>query len=59
MAARTGNNNMRFYCIVLMPIGRNIDESSNVVELILEKSGAPYSPGRFPEWKEELVKLNT
>ena len=48
MAARTGNK-MRLYCFVLMPFGRKIDESSNVVELILEKSGTPYTPGRFPE----------
>jgi hypothetical protein len=35
-----------------MPFGRKIDESSNVVELILEKSGATYTSGRFPEWRE-------
>jgi hypothetical protein len=34
-----------------MPFGRKIDESSNVVELILEKSGTPYTPGRFLEWR--------
>jgi len=50
MAARTGNN-MRLYCFVLMPFGKRIDEGSNVVELILEITGAPYSPGRFPEWR--------
>ncbi len=51
MAARTGNK-MRLYCFVLMPFGRKINESSNVVELILEKSDAQYTPGRFPEWRE-------
>jgi len=35
-----------------MPFGRNIDESSNVAELILEEHGAPYTPGRFPKWKK-------
>lgn len=50
MAAGTGNK-MRLYCFVLIPFGRNIDKSSNVVELILEDHGAPYTPGRFPEWR--------
>ncbi len=51
MAARTCNK-MRLYCFVLIPFGRMIDDSSNVVELILEKSDAPYTSGRFPEWRE-------
>ncbi len=51
MAARTGNK-MRLYCFVLIPIGRKIDESSNVAELILEKHGAPYTPGGFPAWRK-------
>ncbi len=51
MAARTGNK-MRLNCFVLMPFGRKINESSNVAELILEKSGATYTPGRFPEWRK-------
>ena len=50
MAARTGNN-MRLYCFILIPIDRKINESSNVVEFNLGKSGAPYTPGRFLEWK--------
>ena len=51
MAARTGNK-MRLYCFVLIPFGRKINESSNVVRLILEEHGAPYIPGRFPDWKK-------
>ncbi len=51
MAAGTGNK-MRLYYFVLMPFGGKIDESSKIVELILEITGAPYSPGRFPEWRE-------
>ncbi len=30
---------------------RSIDISVNQVEDILEQYGAPYTPGRFPEWK--------
>ena len=55
MAAGTGNN-MRLCCFVLMPFGRKIDESSNVVELILEENGAPYTPGRF-SGVEEVIKI--
>ena len=51
MAARTGNK-MRLYCFVLILIGRKIDESSNVAELILEKHGVPNTPGGFPEWRK-------
>ncbi|MBE0539483.1 MAG: glycosyl hydrolase [Ignavibacterium sp.] len=31
---------------------RSIDNSIKQVEAELEKSGAPYTPGRFPEWKK-------
>ncbi len=31
---------------------RSIDLSVNQVEDILEQYGAPYTPGRFPEWKK-------
>jgi hypothetical protein len=54
MAARTGNK-MRLYCFVLMLLGRKINESSNVAELILEEHGAPYTPGRFPEWRRNKI----
>jgi len=40
---------MRLYYFVLMPFGGKIDESGKIVELILEITDAPYSPGRFPE----------
>ncbi|GAB4300081.1 MAG: hypothetical protein Kow0098_27090 [Ignavibacteriaceae bacterium] len=30
-----------------------ISEDIKQIELILEKSGAPYTPGRFPEWRKE------
>ncbi len=30
---------------------RSIDISVNQVEDVLEQYGAPYTPGRFPEWK--------
>ena len=52
MAAGTGNI-IRLYCFVLIPFGRRIDESSNVVKLILEKYGAAYTPERFPEWRRK------
>ncbi len=51
MAARTCNK-IRLYCFVLIPFGKRIDESSNADELILEEHGAPYTTGRFPEWKK-------
>jgi len=31
---------------------KNIDEEIKQVEQILEEHGAPYTPGRFPEWKK-------
>ena len=31
---------------------KNIDDEIKQVELILEEHGAPYTPGRFPEWKK-------
>ena len=32
---------------------KSIDDEIKQVELILEKHGAPYTPGRFPElWKD-------
>ncbi|MEN8194830.1 MAG: hypothetical protein ABFS12_18560, partial [Bacteroidota bacterium] len=31
---------------------KTIDEEINKVELVLEKSGAPFTPGRFPEWRK-------
>ena len=31
---------------------KSIDEEINLVETVLEKNGAPYTPGRFPEWKK-------
>jgi hypothetical protein len=30
---------------------KSIDDEIKQVELILEKHGAPYTPGRFPEWR--------
>lgn len=33
---------------------KKIDQEIKAVELTLEKYGAPYTPGRFPEWKKEL-----
>jgi len=38
-----------------MPFGRKIDESSNVGELILDKHGAPYTLGLFPEWRRSKI----
>ena len=32
---------------------RLIDEEVKSLESKLEKFGAPYTPGRFPEWKKE------
>ncbi len=29
---------------------KSIDDEMKQIELILEKHGAPYTPGRFPEW---------
>ena len=31
---------------------KSIDDEVKGIESILEKSGAPYTPGRFPEWKK-------
>ncbi len=31
---------------------RSIESSITEVEKILEKNGAPYTPGRFPDWKK-------
>jgi hypothetical protein len=31
---------------------KSIDYNIKQVETELEKSGAPYTPGRFPEWKK-------
>lgn len=32
---------------------KSIDESAKQIESVLEKSGAPYTPGRFPEWRKK------
>ena len=32
---------------------KSIDEEVNDLESTLEKFGAPYTPGRFPEWKKD------
>jgi photosystem II stability/assembly factor-like uncharacterized protein len=32
---------------------KSIDESVKQIESTLEKSGAPYTPGRFPEWRKK------
>ncbi|MCU0365367.1 MAG: hypothetical protein MUE93_06840, partial [Ignavibacteriaceae bacterium] len=32
---------------------KSIDISIQQIETELEKSGAPYTPGRFPEWKKK------
>ena len=31
---------------------KSIETSIKQIESELEKSGAPYTPGRFPEWKK-------
>jgi len=31
---------------------KSIDDEMKQIELILEKHGAPYTPGRFPQWKQ-------
>jgi len=31
---------------------KSIDKEINQVESVLEKNGAPYTPGRFPEWRK-------
>jgi photosystem II stability/assembly factor-like uncharacterized protein len=31
---------------------KSIDDEIKQIELILEEHGAPYTPGRFPEWKQ-------
>jgi hypothetical protein len=36
---------------VLMNL-KSIDEDIKIVEDELEKYGAPYTPGRFPEWRK-------
>ncbi len=33
---------------------KSIDEEVKSLESILEKYGAPYTPGRFPEWKKNI-----
>ena len=37
---------------ILLPELKSIDEEIKIVEATLEKNGAPYTPGRFPEWKK-------
>lgn len=37
--------------VVLLSL-KSIDEEINHVEFVLEKNNAPYTPGRFPEWKK-------
>jgi photosystem II stability/assembly factor-like uncharacterized protein len=32
---------------------KSIDDEVKQIELILEEHGAPYTPGRFPEWKKD------
>lgn len=32
---------------------KSIDSAIRQVESELEKSGAPYTPGRFPEWRKK------
>jgi photosystem II stability/assembly factor-like uncharacterized protein len=36
----------------LLPELKSISEDIQKVEAVLEKNGAPYTPGRFPEWKK-------
>jgi len=31
---------------------KSIDDEIKQIELILEEHGAPYTPGRFPEWRK-------
>jgi len=37
---------------ILLPELKSIDEEIKIVESTLEKNGAPYTPGRFPEWRK-------
>ena len=37
---------------ILLPELKSIDEEIKIVEATLEKNGAPYTPGRFPEWRK-------
>jgi len=32
---------------------KSIDDEIKQIEQILEKHGAPYTPGRFPEWRRD------
>ena len=32
---------------------KSIDNSIKAIELQMEKNGAPFTPGRFPEWEKE------
>ena len=36
----------------LLPELKSIDEEIKKVEVTLEKNGAPYTPGRLPEWRK-------
>lgn len=36
----------------LLPELKSIDEEIQKVEATLEKNGAPYTPGRLPEWRK-------
>ncbi|HUM46040.1 MAG TPA: hypothetical protein PLD84_03860, partial [Chitinophagales bacterium] len=38
--------------VELLPELKSIDEEIKKIETTLEKSGAPYTPGRLPEWKK-------
>jgi hypothetical protein len=36
----------------LLPELKSIDEEIRKTEAVLERSSAPYTPGRLPEWKD-------